>query len=79
MKVNRKSYIINYVGNKVPKKIAEMDLHCVYISKRFSYAVIYIDANKSVSQVADQLRKTKGFRGISESPNFDTSLNIDNA
>jgi len=75
MQVKRMAYIINYNGNKVPQKLAEMDVNCAYVSKKFSYAVVYCDANKGASQLLNNLRNVKGFKSVTESILFDKTLN----
>mgnify|MGYP000925107686 CR=1 FL=1 len=76
MQVKRMAYIVDYFGKEVPKKLAEMDIHLVYISKRANYAVVYCDQNKGEQALKKSLSNIKGFKHISPSLFFDENVNI---
>lgn len=74
---SRKPYIVNYFHNNIVKKLNTMEVNVVYVSKRFKYAVVYIDSDKGDNYLKNQLKKTKGLINVTPSLIFDETLNIE--
>ena len=39
-------YIVDFKGKEVPKRLSKMDVNLTYISKKFNYAIVYLDEAK---------------------------------
>lgn len=76
MEVSRKPFIVNYFKNNVLKKLRNLDGNLVYVSRRFKYAIIYLDADKGEAYLKKELNKTRGLINISPSLIYDENLNI---
>lgn len=76
MLVNRMSYVVFFKGKHVINKLNELPLDVVYISKKKRFAVIYTDKSNE-NQIRKTLKKTKGFKGFTQSQTFDESYNFD--
>jgi len=72
---NRMSYVVYYRGNQVLKKLEQLHVDVAYISKKLSYAVLYMDKELE-HKVRKALRYTKGFKFFETSKTFDESLNF---
>ncbi len=76
MEVKRCAYIVDYKGKEVPKRLSKMDVNLAYISKKFSYAVVYLDEAKGEKLLTNHLKNVKGFIGVQPSLFFDQNVNI---
>lgn len=76
MEVKRCAYIVDFKGKEVPKRLSKMDVNLAYVSKKFSYAVVYLDENKGEKLLTNHLKNVKGFIGVQPSLFFDQNANI---
>jgi uncharacterized protein YlbG (UPF0298 family) len=76
MEVKRCAYIVDFKGKEVPKRLSKMDVNLAYISKKFNYAVIYLDEAKGEKLLTNHLKNVKGFIGVQASLFFDQNANI---
>ncbi len=72
---NRMSYVVYYRGNQVLKKLEQFPVEISYISKKLSYAILYMDKELE-HKIRKMLRFTKGFKFFEPSKTFDESLNF---
>lgn len=72
---NRMSYVVYYKGNQVLKKLEQFPVEISYISKKLSYAILYMDKELE-HKIRKTLRFTKGFKFFEPSKTFDESLNF---
>lgn len=76
MQVKRMAYIVDFFGKEVPKRLNEMDINLVYVSRRANYAVIYCDVAKTEQALTKNLQQVKGFKSIKPSLFYDENVNI---
>jgi len=76
MEIKRCAYIVDFKGKEVPKRLNKMDVNLTYISKKFNYAVVYLDEAKGEKLLTNHLRNVKGFIGVYPSLFFDQNTNL---
>lgn len=76
MEIKRSAFIVDFKGKEVPKRLNKMDVNLTYISKRFNYAVVYLDESKGEKLLVNHLKHVKGFVGVYPSLFFDQNANI---
>jgi len=75
MYANRVSFVIFYQGKQVLEKLKNMPVDVAYISKKQNYVVIYADQDQE-QNLKKQMKDVKGFKHLSSSQLFDTTLNF---
>lgn len=53
-----------------------MDVNLTYISKKFNYAIVYLDEAKGEKLLVNHLKNVKGFIGVTPSLFYDENANI---
>lgn len=76
MEIKRCAYIVDFKGKEVPKKLNKMDVNVAYISKKFNYAVVYLDEQKGEKLLINHLKRVRGFIRVYPSLFYDENTNI---
>ena len=76
MDIKRCAFIVDYKGKEVPKKLSRLDVNVAYVSKKFNYAVVYLDENKGEQLLVNHLKRVKGFISVYPSLIFSEHANI---
>lgn len=76
MEIKRCAFIVDFKGKEVPKRLSKMDVNLTYISKKFNYAIVYLDEAKGEKLLINHLKNVKGFIGVTPSLFYDENANI---
>ena len=76
MEIKRCAYIVDFKGKEIPKRLNKMDVNLAYVSKKFNYAVVYLDEAKGEKLLINHLKNVKGFMRVYPSLFYDENANI---